>query len=213
MRIDPSIVVAACASLEVAVNKTLEYDPGSRNKLQALAGKTLLIRCSQPRFELYVCLEDESVAFKSHTEETVTSQIHGSAVSLIALAKAGTSSLAGSGVEVLGSTSLLSDLLAIAKQLDVDWEEPLSQLAGDVVGPKLAGILRSGHQWFEQRRHTAESLFSQYITEETHASPSAPEQQQYFDKIEQLRNDVDRVAAKFERLQAVALNRSQAEKT
>lgn len=199
-RLDPSLIVAAYASLEGLVNKALEYDPASRNKLRALAGKTLLVRCTAPKLDTYICLQEDGLAFKSHCEQSVTTQIKGSALALAALAKSDASSLAGSNVEVMGSTSLLSELLAIAKQMDIDWEEPLSQVLGDVAGPKLAGLIRLGNSWLGQRQSTFESLLGQYLSEESQATPSAAEQQGFYQAVDQLRSDVDRVAAKLDKL-------------
>lgn len=198
--VDPSLHTAFCAALESSVNTALRYDPGSRHALGKLQGRVLAVEIKQPSLVFYLLPQGEGLTVRSHYEGEVTTRLQGSPLALASLLKADSLNLADSGVEVFGSTSLLLEIQQIAHNLDIDWEEALSQLLGDVVGHQGANSLRQVGAWAEGRKDTFERLLGEYLSEELRATPARAELEHYYREVDEVRLATDRLAARVEAL-------------
>ena len=59
--------------------------------------------------------------------------------------------LINSGIELQGSSHSLIALQQVISRMDIDWEAPLVDLLGDVIGHQMAEGLRSVFRWGEAR--------------------------------------------------------------
>ena len=134
MKVDPSVQVAVAASLEAVVNKALQFDPGSRYALARLRGKVLALEFSQPNVTVFLLPVEHGVRIQSAYDGEVTTRIKGSPLALLGLVRSKHTNLANSGVEVFGSTGFLIELQKILQGLDIDWEEAISSVFGDIAG-------------------------------------------------------------------------------
>lgn len=198
---DPTLAAAVYATLERAINGALAYDPASQKRLAALGDKTLHIRCSAPKLDTFVRLEGGQVLVQQACEAPIDTELSGTLPALAALGLTGGHSLADSGVKVMGSTGLLIELQAIAADLDIDWEEPISRLLGDVAGPSLAGALRSGFGWLKQRGQSFAQRSGEFISEELGSTPSPNELTAFNRDVDLLREDSERLQARLDKLQ------------
>ncbi|TQV72665.1 hypothetical protein FKG94_18415 [Exilibacterium tricleocarpae] len=197
---DPTLHTAALATLEAAINTALRYDPGTRGALGRLQGQILEIESSAPRLRCFIAPGPEGLRLLGHCEETVTTRLHGSLPALLSLAAGDAGSLAGSGVEIEGSTALPADLQRILKQLDIDWEEPLSRLLGDVAGHQAGNLIRTSLRWLGGRRSTAQRLLVEYLTEELRSLPGQVEVDGFCNDVDAIRLSADRLGAKVAEL-------------
>lgn len=197
---DPTFVSAACSALETLINGALAYDPASKQALAALDGRVLAVELSELKTTFYIIPHLTGVRIQSYYEGAVDTRLRGTVPALIGLLKSSRLNLKDSGVEVFGSTGLLIALQDIAMDLDLDWEEALSQLFGDVLGPQGAAALRSVGNWFQGRQKSAEQRLSEYLTEELKGSPARAELEFFYGQIDELRLAVDRLAARVQRL-------------
>ena len=210
--VDPTISTASIAALEAMVNAALNYDPGSRLALEKLSGQVLAIEATVPPFELYIAPSQDGVKLMGSYEGEVTTRLRGPLPALLQLAVgADTASLADSGVEVVGSTSMLTHVQRIAHNLEIDWEEALAQLFGDVLGHQMAEHLRLRVRWLGNRFSSAQRLLGEYLTEELRSLPAKPELTSFSREVDELRLGADRIEARIQQLQQ-ALERRRADK-
>lgn len=200
---DPSLRTAALAALESTVNSALRYDPATRDGLRQLPG-VLEIESTTPAFRLYVAPADAGVALLGHYRGEPSTRLRGTLPALLALAAGDGDSLAGSGVDISGSTALLNELRRLLRQLDIDWEEPLCRLLGDIAGPLAAGALRQSFGWLAARGANTERLLAEYLTEELRSLPAAAEVRAFCDDVDDLRLRADRLDARFAQLRQTA---------
>jgi len=198
--LDPVVTTASIAALEAMVNGALRYDPGTRQALAKLDGQVLAVESTVPAFSLYIAPGTDELRLMGTFDGEVTTRLKGPLPALLQLVVADTTSLAKTGVVVLGSTALLSNLQRIAANLDIDWEEALTQLLGDVVGHEVAEHLRRRFGWLGQRLASGQRLLSEYLTEELKTLPARAELEAFSRQVDELRMGVDRVAARVERL-------------
>ena len=198
--LDPTLSTAALATLETAVNAALRYDPGTCLALGELEGQVLAIELSSPALTLYLAPHTKGIDIMGNFEGTITTQLRGSVSALIALASKETSTFANSGVELSGDTALLVNIQTILSTLDIDWEEALSQILGDVVGHQMALSIRSSLAWLKGRSGTVSRLTGEYLTEELRCLPSNVELQGFYQDVDSLRFATDRLEARLEQI-------------
>jgi len=197
---DSRLTTAALATAEAAIERALRYDPASRRALGQLAGKVLALQFTQPEVTVYVLPDEQGLTLAGHWEGDVDTRLTGKLWDFVRMARGEQTSLAGTGVQLEGSTALVQALQRIARQLDIDWEEALSEVLGDVAGHQGAEWLRTGGDWLQAREAQARRLFSEFLTEEARLLPSRPELEDFYRAVDDLQMGVDRAEARMRQL-------------
>lgn len=105
------------------------------------------------------------------------------------------------GVEFRGDVAVVHALRRLVGGLEIDWEEQLAKITGDVVAHQIGQTVGGLFGWFEHVRRTAEANLGEYLTEESRQLPPAAEISAFLDDVDRLRQDTDRLQARIERLE------------
>lgn len=194
--------MAALSAAEAAIQRALRYDPASRLALAKLDGQVLALQFTQPEWTLYVHPCAEGLRLTRHWEGEVQSRLTGRLQDFIGLARGAQTTLAGSGIQLEGSTHLVQELQRITRELDLDWEEALSERFGDVAGHQGAEFLRSGGHWLKERESEARRLLGDFLTQEAAVLVGPAELNHFYEAVDELALDVDRAQARLEHLRA-----------
>ena len=81
-----------------------------------------------------------------------------------------------------------------------DVEEELSGIVGDVAAHRLGDLARGLGQWGRDARATMGSNIKEYLQEESRDVPSRYEADRFATNVSTLRDDVDRIEARLNRL-------------
>lgn len=192
--------IAALASAEKMLNTALRYDPATRIGLAQLEGKILAVQITAPAMNVFVMPMDDELRLMGNWDGDVDTRITGSLLALAQLSQTEIHNLKDSGVTVMGDLSLLADLQRLMKNLDIDWEEMLSQFTGDIIGHQAAQAMRAKFGWVKDRAQSAQRLTSEFLTEELKTLPGKPELEDFYRQVDDLRLAVDRAAARVEKL-------------
>ncbi len=220
--LDPTLLGALTATIEKTANLALAYDPGTRAGLGRMSGKILALESTFPELTLYLSPQPEtsnvSLTVQSHCALPVDVRLKGSLLAVLALALGPQHSLANSGVEVSGSTGLLSEFQDVIGDLDIDWEEAVNELLGTTLGHQLAQLLRGQAQWINTSVSKAEGFIGDYLTEELRTTPAKVELEHFYDEVNDLRSRTDRLNARLQQLDSsspgpVSINHSPAGST
>lgn len=198
---DATFSSAALAGLEAAINKALSYDPASRQALGQLSGQVLAVTLTKPEVTVYLITEQQSLRLSNHFEGEPDVRVRGSWSALLRLARSDQSNLRNSGVDVSGDTGMLLTLRTIMANLELDWEEALSELLGDVAGHQGAQLLRDAGHWVQGRARSGERLLSEFFTEESRLLPARNELEDFYRAVDDLRLDLDRAEARLRQLE------------
>jgi ubiquinone biosynthesis protein UbiJ len=198
-----TLSTAALAGLEKLINSALRYDPGTRIALGKLSDQILAVTISSPALTIYLTPDDEGVRLMSQWEGEVHTHLYGSLPALIKLVSSERTSFTDSGVEVVGNTGLLVDLQRLLKNLDIDWEEALSEFLGDIVGHQSAEAIRSGVNYTRDRADELRRSTSEFLTEELQALVSKNELEDFYQQVDDLRLQLDRLEARARKLMGV----------
>jgi ubiquinone biosynthesis protein UbiJ len=198
---DHMITAAALASAEKIINTALRYDPATRIGLARLSGKILAVNITAPiAVTLFVMPLDEEIQLMANWDGDVDTRLSGSLMALLQLSTTEVHNLKYSGVTVAGDLGLLADLQALLKNLDIDWEDMVSQFTGDIIGHQTAELIRTKFGWVKDRARSAQRLTKEFLTEELRALPSKPELNDFYRQVDEVRLAVDRAAARVEQL-------------
>lgn len=107
-------------------------------------------------------------------------------------------------IRLEGDTRLAQQFSDILAMLQIDWEEQLSKLTGDVAAHQIGRILRALQQWAKRSQAVARNNLGEYLTEEQRLLPTAYEVAEWQSQVDSLRDDVDRLAARVVRLLSAA---------
>ena len=197
---DATLTTAALTAAETIAQRALRYDPASRLALSKLEGQVLALNFTQPEWTVYVLPGEAGLSFSSHWEGDVQTRLTGPLKNFIGLARGEQTSLAGSGVQLEGSTHLVQSLQRILGQLDIDWEEALSEVLGDVLGHQGAELLRSGGRWLKARDSQARRLLGEFITQEAGLVPGRAELDNFYREVDELALALERTEARIQHL-------------
>lgn len=198
---DQMIITAALASAEKIINTALRYDPGTRIGLARLSGKILAVNITAPlATTLFVMPLDDEIQLMANWDGDVDTRLSGSLMALVQLSSTEIHNLKYSGVTASGDLALLADLQQLLKNLDIDWEDMLSQFTGDIIGHQTAELIRAKFGWVKNRAQSVQRLTKEFLTEEYQALVSKPELEDFYRQVDELRLSVDRAAARVEKL-------------
>lgn len=192
--------------LEAAFNTWLALDEKTygqaRQRLQALQGKLIHLRISNPGFDLYFLPTAEQVRISTSYEALPDVSIQGSALAFMRLAQAEDSGKAmlENGIKLEGDLGLGTEFSNILREIEVDWEELLSQTVGDTIAHQAGQMARNTQGWLDQSAQAMRLNTQEYLQEEARLLPAAAELNYYYDQIDQLRMDTDRLEARLNRL-------------
>lgn len=193
-------LTAALAGVEQLINKTLAYDPGTRIGLQKIAGQVVAVHMTAPDVRFFVMPDSDGLCLMAQWDGEIDTHIRGSLPALARLANQDIYTLKDSGVRVMGKTALLADWQALLKNIDIDWEEILTEFLGDIVGHQAAQMIRSKLHWAGARVNSGQRLMSEFLTEELKSIPGKIELEDFYQQVDNLRLAVDRTAARVEKL-------------
>jgi ubiquinone biosynthesis protein UbiJ len=208
--LSPTLHTAGLAALEAALNRALQLDRLALQELSALKGEVFLFRCTRPELDIYLTPLASGIRIMGHWDGDTTTAITGSATDFSELASANdpAAALINGALELRGDSAPLIELQKILAGLDMDWEEPLVDNFGDLVGHQLAQGLRGLFGWGQQASTSFARQLEEFIHEEARLSPPRQEVEDFYRDVEQLDLRVDRLQARVRKLRDTA--RSQA---
>lgn len=189
--------------ISAALNRLLATDERALAQLQGLAGRTLAVKLRRLEWVLYLHVSETGVRFASQTGQIPDVRLEGYVSDLLAMVKAQKvgQPFAAGRVEIQGDLAAVQQLQASLNQLNVDWEELLSQYLGPIAAHQLGRVLRAGSSWASKTRQTLEQDLSEYLQHEVRLLPTAAEVEEFLGNSVAFAADVDRLAARIMRLQ------------
>lgn len=194
--------LAITATLESALNNYLRLDSEHPHRLSRLAGKYLAIELLGMNTTIYLLADDKGIQLFNHYEGEADATLSGTPLALmrLALTRQPGPAMFSDDLTLSGDTELGQQYKRLFDSLDIDWEEHLSRYSGDILAHKLAGLVRSGLSWNNQARTILQQDIAEYLLQEQQLVTEKAELQRFFNHVDVLREDVDRLQARIEHL-------------
>ncbi|HEY0634765.1 MAG TPA: SCP2 sterol-binding domain-containing protein [Gammaproteobacteria bacterium] len=195
------IPLAALLALEQALNATLALDPVTLRRLAAMQGKVLALEIQSIGVTLYLAPQHHGLRLMGHYDGEVDTTLRGAPLALLRL-PAGRSGegLFSGAVTIDGDVESGQQLQRILQGLDIDWEEHLSRLTGDVVGHQLGNLLRGLAAFGKKAVSTFGLNLGEYLQEERRTIPARAQVEAFVAEVDAVRMAADRLEARIKRL-------------
>ena len=185
------------------LNRNIRETTPARELCAKLDGTVVAIRVRDTALTAWFLVQDDALELTTEHDGEPDVAITGSLVTLARLAgNAGLDAIRKGDLEISGdahSAERFQRLLAFAKP---DLEEEFSNVVGDAAAYRVGEIVRGIGQWGRDARSTMGANIREYLQEESRDAPSRYEVDRFAGDVGKLRDDVDRLAARIDRLQS-----------
>ena len=191
--------------LETAFNDYLALDPEAPEKLTAFDGKVICIDIRGLNKRIYLLINGSKISVLKQHDAEPDATITGSPAALFKLGLHRDSApLFFSGeVEIRGDTRLGRQFKSLLADMEIDWEEHLSRLIGDIAAHRVAGLFNTLKEWSESVAGNFTDDVGEYLQEESRDVVSGAEMGMFYHQVDKLRDDTERLHARIDRLSAV----------
>ncbi len=196
------IDVAALAVLEQALNAALALDPRTGDRLVRLQGKVIAVELRGTGITLTLQPTSEGkLRLMGDYDGEVDTTLRGAPFALLRMStgRAGEGMFSGE-VEIDGDVELGQQIQRVFEKLDIDWEEHLSRLSGDIIAHQIGNSVRGLFAWGERAVEHLGRDAADYLQEENDTLPVDWEVDEFIKGVDTLRSDVDRIEARVKRL-------------
>ena len=184
------------------LNRNIQESTPARELCVELAGTVVAVRVSDTALAAYFIVDDEAVDVVAATSHDPDVLISGSLITLASLAgQSGTAAIRDGSLDISGDAELAGQFQQLLSFARPDIEEALSNIVGDAAAHRLGEIARGFGRWGRDARSTMGTNIREYLQEESRDAPSRYEVEKFNADVSKLRDDVDRVEARLNRLQ------------
>ncbi len=187
--------------IEEAGNRLLRLDPETLRRLGDLQGRVMCIEFRDLARKIYLHPSESGFRLATESDQTPAVTLRGTVATFARLGLgAETETLNAGELDIEGDAALGQRLQRIFRNLDLDWEEPLARLFGDPIGHEIGRAARAAFNWHRQAFKTFGLNTAEYLQEEARLLPVRYEVEMFLNGVDGARADVDRLAARIQRL-------------
>jgi ubiquinone biosynthesis protein UbiJ len=194
---------AALRPVASVLNRNIRETTPARELCDKLDGVVVAVRVRDTALATWFVVVDGQLELTTDFDGDPDVLISGSLLTLARMGgESGLDALRDGSLELSGDThkaERFQRLLALARP---DLEEELSGLVGDAAAHRLGEIARGVGRWGRNARETMGANIREYLQEESRDVPGRYEVERFAAEVDTLRDDVERLAARLDRLQA-----------
>ena len=195
----------AFSALEKTIAAALSMDPVAQKRIEILNGKVIKIHTHSPSIEVLMLFNNNGInlfAPDDHSEDedelsiSFDASLESTSFELIKqLVKSqNPKQVLGENSDELiisGDTKLIEECRKIFRELDIDWEEPLSHLVGDIAAHQIGRRTRGFIRWAKKSVSTLKQDTQEYIQYETKLLISEHEFADFSNEVKHLEQSVE----------------------
>lgn len=200
------VPTALLAAIEGALNHYIDLDPEGALAFVPIYGRIISIAIEGVGIRLTLIPGPDRVQVFGAYDATPDCLISGAPLSLLRMmtSERKESQLTSGAVRIEGDTAIAQGLSDAMAGLDVDWEEQLARVLGDPIANQIGRAMRGAEDWGGRTGETLKTNLKEYLEEEAHLMPTRYEVDEFLQQVDTLRDDVERLAARIMRIQALA---------
>ena len=192
---------AALRPVASVLNRNIRETTPARELCAKLDGTVIAVRVSNTALAAWFIAHEEELELRTDYDGEPDVLISGSLLTLARMAgESGLGALRDGSLELTGDAHRAEQfqrMLAFAKP---DFEEELSNMVGDAAAHRVGEMVRGIGKWGRDARSTMGANIREYLQEESRDTPSRYEVERFTEQVGDLRDDVERLAARIDRL-------------
>lgn len=188
----------ALTVLQKATHHALSLDESMSDKLMALNERVLHIKITPLNLGFYIQFMNGDMIFLEEYAGVVDTTIQSSPLGFIRLSLLPASkvrSLFNDNIRISGDVELGQQVKQIFDEIDIDWEGHLAHFTGDAIAHQLGSVVRKGLAFKQQVSQSMRHNMTGFLQEEYRALPSREEVNDFFNDVDALSLDVERLSA------------------
>lgn len=199
------------ALLEQAINRYLKLDPDYTQKLTPLYGSIIEIQLLGLGIQVYLKTDDKGIICQSQIEGEADCVIKGTPIGLMKMTLADQSSqtkgLFSGEVEISGDVQLGQRMNKVLDSIEIDWEEHLSHITGDIVAYRLGQAVKHSASWMKDSAQQMRENLRDYFIYESEDLVQPSEVNSFVSQVDTLRDDVARAEARLAKIRNTNLTK------
>lgn len=180
------------------LNRNIGESTAAREQCERLDGKVVAIRVRDTALACYFSIDNEVVTLGAEPDAEPDVIITGSLVTLALMA--GEDSIRDGSLDLAGDAATAQAFQQLLTHAKPDVEEELSGVIGDSAAHTLGQFAKGVGRWARETRSIMRDNIREYLQEESRDVPSRYEVERFSKDVNVLRDDVDRLAARIDRL-------------
>jgi ubiquinone biosynthesis protein UbiJ len=181
------------------LNRNIRESTRASDLVARLDGKLIAIRVRDTALAGYFEIDRGRLNLTASNDGEPDVVITGSLVALALMA--GEDAIRDGSLDLSGDAATAQAFQLLLTHARPDIEEELSAVIGDTAAHGLGEFARAVTRWASETRSIMGDNIREYLQEESRDVPSRYEVEQFSRQVNQLRDDVDRLAARVGRLQ------------
>ncbi|MDH5229474.1 MAG: SCP2 sterol-binding domain-containing protein [Gammaproteobacteria bacterium] len=192
---------ALLSTLEIALNRALALDPDSMARIQRLSGNVVCLDIQGIDLQIFIAMNFDGIQLLNEIEHVADATIRGKLFTLghHVLTKKKQAFFSGD-IVIEGDMELGRQVQHLLNQLDIDWEEGLSHMLGDVAAHQLATMGRDFFSWIKKAGAHLAMDSAEFVQHEKNYVPSKYEVESFLYQVDDLRGQVDRLSQRVQKL-------------
>lgn len=187
------------------VNAVLDLDPESRQRLKKLEGKAINIELRPFHFIFHCTFINDKLQFVYHESLQAEATIRGTPLQMLGVMidKQNRQRFFADDLTIEGDAEAAQQLIDLFDRLDIDWEEILSHFVGDIPAHHGGSLFRRALSWVKRAGSELTQDLNEYTHEEAMWFPTREALNDFFNEIDTLKMDADRLEVKINMLEEV----------
>jgi len=197
-----SLSDVSSAGLELLLNRYLHLDPSVGHQLEALHGRVICLEVLGLGLRWYLIPGPAGLQVLSRFEGEPDCTLAGTPLDLARMGSEADSAdqLFSGAVAISGDTELGHNFGKLLGGLDIDWEEQLSRLTGDLLAHRIGNLARGAARWGKDALEALRQDLPEYLQEEVRLLPGRYEVEEFLTEVDRLRDDLERLEQRVRRL-------------
>lgn len=190
--------------LDSAINQYLQLDPESRTTLEKLHGKHIAIELQPFNLTFYGEFSHHGIQLTTHSDIVPDVTLRGTPLQLLATmtTRKNRQQFFADDVSIEGNVELGQQIIDLFDHLQIDWEEQLAHITGDAPAYYISNFMRRTASWLRETNASLTANVSDYLHEEAAWLPTHEALNDFFNDIDTLRMDTDRIESKIQQLRS-----------
>ncbi len=176
-----------------AVNYLLTLDPEVQKEFSAFRDKVLKIDIVDLQKIVFLKITEKGIELMDNFEGSAQASVRGTTVALSQLGS-------NKSLSLEGDIEFMQQLMQLTKKYRFDLGALLANIFGDVLAQQIENGLRGTMQWAKSSSEKMGWDMSAFLTDEIRLVPTRDEMNIFSDEVDELRDAVERVSLKINRL-------------
>ena len=191
-----------CGLLETGLNKLQQLDTSAQQRRKILDGTIIGVMLKELNKPLYFVISKQQIDILSHYDGQADCfiRLNISALQELQNSHQLTHLIKTEQLEVEGDIQLVQQFSQLLTEMDIDWEEHLSTIIGDVVAHKMCYHSKCAKQTLFSQFKKIEKQSARFLTEEIKLAPSALEVAYFCEQVSELDTHSERLQARINHL-------------